>query len=166
MSWEFGQRYRVNAVPGQVAIKTLPSNGTQLVEVMCEVKSGPMATRRLAYKGYINTLDNASKTYADLKTMGWRGTKWGDWTGLGQGRDFEMACMREDALNGQVFPKFAFPRALREVDRTYESTAKDVDNLNKSFNLEDLAALEEAKAFDGRGRTAADADSFPPDDGR
>lgn len=150
-TWDFGQRYRAKVAPGQVLMKVTPNTKTKLVEVMCEISQGPMTGRRVPYTGYLNSLTNAASTRADLQAMGWKGTKWGDWSGLGSGKEFEVAVMG-DERNGSTFPRAAFPREVRRVNTDHAAQLADLDELNETLgDFDQLDAIAEAQKHDNNG---------------
>ncbi|HVH45006.1 MAG TPA: hypothetical protein VM925_21785 [Labilithrix sp.] len=147
-SWVFGSRYRFKVVQGQVVLKKTPNTGTKLIEVMCEVSTGPMETRRVPYTGYLNSPQNAARTRQDLINMGWKGSKWGDWSGLFSGKEFEGAVMA-DENNGKTYPRVAFPRPIRRVNTDNALRVDDLDKLNEELgDFEQLDAISEAQAHD------------------
>lgn len=144
--WNFGDIYRGRVVNGQVIIKTLPSRGTMLVEAIVEVSHGGKQGQRVPYTGYINSPENCAKTMKDLRSMGWRGTKWNDWTGLNGSKEFQFRLMG-DERDGSTFPRVAFPSPLRTVNEKHSSAQVDIDKLNESF--EEVLELVEAQAKEG-----------------
>lgn len=154
--WQFGEWYRFRSLPSQQVIKRLPLKGTLVVEVLCEITAGPKSGQRLAYNGYINTADNAARTMRDLRAMGWKGVKWGDWSGLGAGREFESRVMA-DSRGDAVYPRMAFPRPVKTVDLKHEASAVDVDNLNAMFDLDVLEGVEVKQPVRASPAPTADA---------
>lgn len=148
MAWEFGQRYRFKVCQGQVIGKRTPNTRTPLVEAMCEVTQGPMQGRRLPYSGYLNTKENAARTRGDLVNMGWRGKKWGDWSGLGSGVEFEAVVLADERPTG-IFPRLAFPRPIRRVNTDHAMRDNDLESLNEELgDFAQLDAIAEAQRHD------------------
>lgn len=157
-SWKFGNYYRFTTVQAQHIIKTLPK-GTMLVEVVCECIHGEKSGQRLTYKGYINNPENAARTLAEMRVMGYRGKKWGDWAGFGEGHRFEMRLMADKAQDGsgKVYPRIAFPRPMKRIDVTHASQQTDIDAVNESAvigDFEQLSRIAEAQEHDRKNERA------------
>lgn len=130
--FEAQKRYRMRAVTGEVAIKE-NDNGTRSVEVMCEVTAGPLQTERVRYRGYLNTAANAERAANDLRVMGWRGQRWGDWSGIGS-REFQGTTMLDvNAETGKTYARVAFVSEVPTISDKGKVDAAAIDELNKLF---------------------------------
>ncbi len=132
MQFENKKRYRMQAVAGEVAIKVNPETGTRYVEIMCEVTRGDLQAERVRYRGYVNTPSNAERAANDLRLMGWRGLKWGDWNGLGS-REFQGTVMIDMGDNGKQYPRVAFVNEVPSISDKNTVDAGAIDELNRTF---------------------------------
>jgi len=133
MAWENGMRYRVRAVQGQIGIRRIPTTGTMVVEVLFDVTKGPQAAAQVRWQGFLNSPANAEKAFAELRAMGWTGSKLGQWTGIGT-KECTVAVMLETGADGKTYPRGAFVRPLQSVDAgEHAATGADVDALNERF---------------------------------
>ncbi len=129
-NWEATKRYRFRAVQWQ--IEKNPKTGTQAVQCMLEVSSGPNAGSRMRWRGYLNSPANQQTTVEELKVMGWKGLRLGDWSGMGS-KEFEASALPE-VNDGKTYWRAAFPRPV-PVLKT-ENVVKD----------DELAALNASMA--------------------
>lgn len=129
MSWESGKRFRFKAVPGQVLVARNPTTGTPSVEIMLECSHGPQVGQRIRWKGYLNTNANGETAIAEMRAMGWRGQKLGDWAGLGN-VEFEASTLSEVGKDGKTYWRAAWPRALATVKTEKSVDEKDLADLN------------------------------------
>lgn len=135
MRWTGGARYIGRALgEAEVMVKEIESTGTRYVEVMLEVIRGPMATERIRYRGYINNKTNIEATVKDLRVMGWKGSRLGDWKGMGS-KPLQFTCMfdREDVEN--KYPRAAFVQEPPTVRRgaAEEATVEDLNREHASL---------------------------------
>jgi hypothetical protein len=143
--WQYGAMYRVRAVKDQVQVKRTPNKGTMLVEVMCEVTQGPAMGRRAPYTRFLNNPENVQDAIRELRALGWRGTRFGDWTGLFS-RECQAKLMGDEKTVGnetRTYPRFAFLSPLRVVSTEHAATEEDLSVLNDQFG-----GLVEAIAHD------------------
>jgi hypothetical protein len=132
MQFESNKKYRMRAVAGEAAIKANEKTGTRYVEVMCEVTAGPLETERVRYRGYLNTAENAERAANDLRRMGWRGLRWGDWSGIGS-REFQGTTMIDVGDDGRKWARVAFVNDVPTISDKGTVDAGAVDELNKLF---------------------------------
>lgn len=128
MTWEVGQRYRGRAVPGQVQVEKA-KNGTPSALVLIEVNMGPNQGQRLRWRGYLNSSENAEKSAYELRAMGWRGARLGDWAGIGT-VDVEFSCMADVGEDGKTYYRAAFVRPVAAVNKERAVDAAALDELN------------------------------------
>jgi len=117
MAWQVGQRYRGRALASEVIVERNGKTGTRSIVVLLEVSQGEQQGRRLRYRGYINSSTNIATTLEELRAMGWRGQKLGDWSGIGS-KECEWSCMADagqDQSTGEarMFYRAAFVRPLQ-----------------------------------------------------
>src|SRR5688572_22205919 len=155
-TWNGAQRYRGKAVNDpscRPQVVVIPTTGTKGIEVMLECTVGPMALRRIKFKGWIL---NPKKTRAEnerlmadtvsvLRAMGWRGRTLGDWTGIGD-EFVEWTPTAEEKLDEETgkmqrFWSASFVRAVPKLSTTNAATTKDLEELNAM-----LAGLDQGDA--------------------
>lgn len=130
--WMSEGRYRARAVVGEVEIKQIPNESkTRYVEVMLEVTSGEMTGERVRWRGYLNSVSNAERAATELRAMGWRGGRWGDWSGIGS-REVQFTCMI-DQNGGKSYPRAAFVQEPPTLKRENLVDANAIDELNRLF---------------------------------
>jgi hypothetical protein len=163
MNWEHGKRYRGKGVAGQIAIKENANseNRTKFVEALIEVTQGPLLTERIRWRGYLNSAKNAEVTFSELRAMGWRGQRLGDWSGIGA-KEVQFTCSVDVGQNGKKYPRATWvqePQTLRDDNA---ASSVDVDELNRQFG--DLIRNTAAPAPNGHNPTAPGARGMPGDD--
>ncbi len=167
--WELGKRYRGRGVSGEIALKMIESTGTKYVEAVIESTLGPMLGQRIRWRGYVNTETNVQTTVAELRVMGWRGKRLGDWAGFGSS-ECEFTPLADDGLdkNGKPmrFYRAAFVRTPARINDKGMASARQVDDVNAEFaHLFSGNGTESATTVDADEATTVDADeadvSFP-----
>jgi hypothetical protein len=168
MSWERGQRYRGKAVSGQFAIERNPNSGVQSVVGLIEGSMGGQLGQRIRWRGHLNSPANQETTVAELRAMGWRGAKLGDWSGLGA-KEIEFSAMGDDGeYQGKSITYFraAFVRPLMTVAVSVEKevVGDELDALNAS--LGGLLGTQSNGGPPARGPAPIEADPWDkrPDD--
>lgn len=134
-SWERGQKYRGRAVAGQIQIERNATTGTLSAQGMIEVTMGPMLGQRLRWRGYLNSPSNIEIARDELRAMGWRGVKLGDWQGLGS-KEIEFAAMGDDAeKDGKsvVYWRAAFVRPLATLNEDKAVSTSELDAINRDL---------------------------------
>lgn len=131
MTWEVGKRYRFRAVPGEFAIKKIETTGTRFVEGLVEVTLGSELGSRIRYQGYVNSERNAKQTADDLRAMGCKMQRWGDWSGLGL-VEFTGMVMA-DEKDGKTYFRVAFCSPLRRTSDKGKVSSDDVADLNEKM---------------------------------
>jgi hypothetical protein len=126
-NWQAQARYMGKAV-GQPAVLKIEKTGTQYIEVQIAKSLDGSLIR---YRGYINSAANIKTTVADLRAMGWRGKRLGDWQGFGS-REFSFVAM-PDVVGDRTYWRAAFIQAARP-----QADAQEVEALN--FRFGDLFA--------------------------
>ncbi len=146
--WQWGQVYRVRAVQGQVQIKRTPNKGTPLVEVMCEITAGPKVGSRVPWTGWLNSDVNVQSSIKELRALGWKGAKLGDWSGLFS-KECQGTVYKDDRIDegGTVreYPRLSFLKPIRVLSTENVVPQIDIDNLNEKFGM---SALIEAMVHD------------------
>ncbi len=132
MNWEHGKRYVGVGVDGLVLRKADNDKGTLWIEGVLEVVRGPMQTERIRYRGYVNSLKNAESTATELRAGGWRGGKWGDWSGWGS-KEVQFTCMIDQSEDGKKYPRATFLREPMSVSDKQAAPTADLDALNRAF---------------------------------
>lgn len=163
-NWIFGNYYRMKTCGGQMVIRELNNaKRTRIVEVMCEVTYGDMATQRIKYTGYLNSKENAARAYADLRAMGWLGKKrenkslWEDTSGIGSGYEFEGRIMADEGLDGKTYARVSFPRAVRRVSQENALSKEDLARLEADIGDADtLERIAEAQEHDRKNANSYD----------
>lgn len=154
MQFEAGNNYRAKAIDAQ--IEKIESTGTVLAEVMLEVTLGPMLGRRIRWRGWLNSDANAKRAVEALRAMGWRGARFGEWTGLGS-REIEFQCEIEEK-DGKRYPSAAFVRPLAELRSRNAALPAELEGLSTRFGGL-LRPPSDAAAPSSRAASAP-----PPDD--
>ncbi len=140
--WNWGQQYRVRAVPGQVQIRRTPNTNTSLVEIMCEITVGPKQGTRVPYTGWLKSAEGVAKTLAELRALGWKGARLGDWKGIGSVECQGKVMMDESPDDHGVmrqYPRLAFPSPIRVLNTDNAVVQADIDALNEAFGVEALS---------------------------
>lgn len=132
MGWEVGKRYRGKAVAGEFAIKKIDKTGTRYVEGLVEVTMGPQLGERVRYRGYVNSERNAEATAGELRAMGCRSGKWGDWQGIGS-REFSFVVMADEGQDGKTYFRATWARELATTSDRGKVAVGDLDDLNAQF---------------------------------
>jgi hypothetical protein len=138
MAWEHRQRYQGRGVAGEIAIKSIGTTGTKYVEAVIECTVGPNVGQRVRWKGYVNNEKNVEATVAELRAMGWRGKRLGDWSGFGS-TEIEFQCLVEEGqkpdASGRLprYFKAAFVRPRTRVNDKARASLKEVDDVNAEF---------------------------------
>lgn len=159
MQFENQKRYRMRAVSGEVAIKVIESTGTRYVEVMCEVTKGDLAAERVRYRGYLNTAENAQRSANDLRVMGWRGSRWGDWSGIGS-REFQGTTMIDEGK----YPRVAFVSDVPTVSEKGTVKQDAIDELNKLFAPPPPPQRATSSSANGAPSPSSPTEAAPADD--
>lgn len=165
--FEGGKRYRGRAVAGEIGLKVANNeNRTRSVEVIVECTLGPELGERVRYRGYVNNEKNAKTTADELRAMGWRGARWGDWSGIGS-KEFTWTCMIDTGQDGTEYRRAAFPRDLLALSDKGAATEADLDALNRQLGGVAAASAPRANSSSApsSGRSGVEA-SAPPDDPR
>ncbi len=130
MTWEAGRRYRGKAVQGQAQVERNKNTGTESVHVMIEVVHGDCTGRRTRSRGYLNSPTNIDVTIAELRAMGWKGAKLGDWAGLGT-KEVEFTLLSEvSTSDGKTYYRAGFIRPLATLNAERSVEASSLDELN------------------------------------
>lgn len=137
MSWENTQRYRFKVVVGQIQVERIKSTGTLKITAMAECTAGPQAGQRMRWLGYLNSPANKETALAELRVMGWRGAKLGEWSGLGA-IEFEGTAKSEVGSDNKTYWRLSWPRAIAKLKTENAVTASDLDAINAE--LGDLLA--------------------------
>lgn len=158
MRWENGKTYTGTAQAGQFVIKRLNNEkGTQLIEGQLRSDFGATEGEFIRWKGYVNSESNIKRTIAELRAMGWRGTKLGDWTGIGTTK-VQFMVKIEPGNDGKRYPVASFVRPVAATSDQGALSREGVDALNAKFG--------HLLAGDGdlpRANTGpADEDDYPP----
>lgn len=134
MSWVAGQRYRFKAVgPTHAQIEKNPKTGTPSAQILAEVTLGPQLGQRLRWRGYLNTTANGQTAIAEMRVMGWKGTKLGDWAGLGS-VEFEATVLSEvSPTDGKTYYRLAWPRALAKMKTENAVKGDELGELNATL---------------------------------
>ena len=133
MAWEHEKRYRGRAVVGEAQIEKFDNaNQTLSALILVEVQSGPNQGQRLRFRGYLNNATNVERTIEEMRAMGWRGGRLGNWDGLGS-KEFEFTCMSEIGADKKVYYRAAFVRPLSTVNAEKSVDAAALDALNAQF---------------------------------
>lgn len=155
MSWVGGQKYRGRACPNDFAIKAFDNEkGTRYVEGLIEVTMGPQQGQRIRYRGYVNSDKNREATAAELRTMGCKLQRWGDFSGIGK-EEIGFTCMTDDDGKGGVFYRAAFVKPVPKIDRKNAIAAAD---------LEDMPLPPPPKDARANGAEGSRGDAYDGDD--
>lgn len=129
--WVARQRYRFRVVQGEHQIEK-NSKGTPAVQLMLEVTTGPQVGQRMRYRGYLNSPENAKTTIAEMRVMGWRGIKLGDWSGI-TSKEFEATATCETGADNKTYWRAAWPRAVAKVNAERAVKDADLSELNEQL---------------------------------
>lgn len=137
MGFEIGQYCTGKVVKGEIGITKNP-NGTKAVEAKIEVTRGPNAGQRIHYRGYLTAAGgapgpkNLETTTRELRAMGWTGTTWGDWSGIGS-KEVSFRVMGEEGKNREgrtvIYYRAAFVTEVRTLNRDRFASAEEVADL-------------------------------------
>lgn len=131
MSWVAGQNYRGRAVQGEFAIKAIETTGTRYVEGLIEVTMGEQQGQRIRYRGYVNSAKNQEATAAELRAMGCKLQRWGDFSGIGT-KEVLFKLLTDEAQDGsgKVFFRAAFVKPVPTIDRAKNAvSAEELDDM-------------------------------------
>lgn len=135
MAWERGQQYRGKAVVGQFQIERIPTTGTAYVVGYIECTLGPQLGQRLRYQGYVNSERNFEATVDELRIMGGKVQRLGDWNGIGS-KEVMFTAMADDvegAGGKKTFFRATFIKPVAVLNEAKAVPASDVDDLNRKF---------------------------------
>lgn len=150
MGWNGGQKYRGRAVQGEFAIKAFDNEKqTRYVEGLIEVTMGPQEGQRIRYRGYVNSAKNQEATAAELRAMGCKLQRWGDFSGIGT-HEIGFTCMTDEDGKGGVFYRAAFVKAVPRIDRK---------NAVAASALEDMPPPPPPPTKDGSGEEGGTTDA-------
>jgi hypothetical protein len=121
------QKYRARAVDGQFQIQEIGEKRTPQVVGFLEVTVGPDQGQRIRWTGFL-TEAAFEATVDELRAMGWKADRLGQWNGLGS-REVEFTCLAE-TNNGKTYLRAAFVRPLRAVDPEKAAPSSTIDALN------------------------------------
>jgi hypothetical protein len=113
-------------------------NGVRYFGLLLEVTKGPFAGVRVGYRGWVNTIDNRKRTVEAFRNAGWRGAKWGDWTGLGKS-DCTIQVVHEAGegeYEGRTFARVSFVNPLLASAVRKPLPRTEIDRLNAEFGGE------------------------------
>ena len=127
--WTDKQRYAGRGIPGQIALRTIPTTGTAYIDAVLVALAGPQAGQQIRYRGFVNTRENAERTIGELRAMGWTGTKFGEWRGFGA-KDCSFVSMLEFGNDKKNYFKACFIRPPQSVG---DSDPSAVFDANKAF---------------------------------
>lgn len=128
---ETSKKYRGRAVAGQWAIQTIGEKRTPQVVGLLEVSMGPDVGQRIRYTGFLSE-KACDATIAELRAMGWRGDRLGDWSGMGA-KEVEFTCMGDVGDNGKTYQRAAFVRPVRTLTVQAETKGQELDALNRAL---------------------------------
>lgn len=117
--WNFGERYKGRVCGDEIAIKVMRNaKKTSYVEAFIETDQG----QRIRWRGYVNSESNVQRTVAELRAMGWRGSNFNDWRGLGS-RKFTFVPMRDEdeADPSKTYTRAAFVKPLLADEHDVEA---------------------------------------------
>lgn len=126
------QKYRGRAVAGEWAIEVVGAEQTPRVVGLLEVTLGPDLGQRIRYTGFLSP-KAAERTIGELRTMGWKADRLGDWSGMGA-REVEFSCLADVNPNtGKRYLRAAFVYPVRRLEVQNGATRDAVDALNRGL---------------------------------